>query len=384
VATLYGLATAGSPFQPTLSPAPNDWTVGITYTGCGLTGLEEGLAVDAAGNVWIANTNSSNVGTLCEFSPLGVPANSTGYTGGGLSEPYAVAIDTSGNVWVTNAIGGSDQNGSISEFSSSGSAISTGTYGYTGGDLSLPEGIAIDGSDNAWISNANPNQTTFIYDITEYNSSGSNYTNSPYSGAGLEDPYGVAVDTSGNVWFANGYGSISELSSSGAAVSGTNGYSGGDLNETENGSYGIAIDAAGNVWAATLPTGDTPASINEFNSSGAVISTDGYTGGGLEDPGSIAIDGAGNVWVSNILGNGLSEFSSNGTAISPSNGYLDGGFYSAPPVSNGIAIDGSGNIWISDSFQEYLTEVVGAAAPVVTPIVANLKSPYGTHAVNEP
>jgi len=58
--------------------------------------------------------------------------------------------------------------------------------------------------------------------------------------------------------------------------------------------------------------------------------------------------------------------------------------YTVSPVVAGMAIDGSGNIWISNYYLESLVEVVGAAAPVVTPIVANLKTPYGLHAVNEP
>ena len=51
---------------------------------------------------------------------------------------------------------------------------------------------------------------------------------------------------------------------------------------------------------------------------------------------------------------------------------------------HGIAIDGSGNVWVSNLQGNSLTEIVGAATPVVTPIVANLKSPYGQHAVNKP
>ena len=47
----------------------------------------------------------------------------------------------------------------------------------------------------------------------------------------------------------------------------------------------------------------------------------------------------------------------------------------------GIAIDGAGNVWFanSNSFTG-VSELVGIAAPVVTPIVANLIAPYSTHA----
>jgi hypothetical protein len=39
-----------------------------------------------------------------------------------------------------------------------------------------------------------------------------------------------------------------------------------------------------------------------------------------------------------------------------------------------LAIDGSGNAWVTGGNQ--VTEFVGAAAPVVTPLAANLGNPY--------
>ena len=69
-------------------------------------------------------------------------------------------------------------------------------------------------------------------------------------------------------------------------------------------------------------------------------------------------------------------------AISGSNGYQspgEGGDFS--PYF--VAIDGSGNVWVANA-DGNLAEFVGAAVPVVTPVVANLLSPYGSHAVNKP
>ncbi|MGB8031661.1 MAG: hypothetical protein WCF30_18565 [Terracidiphilus sp.] len=53
-------------------------------------------------------------------------------------------------------------------------------------------------------------------------------------------------------------------------------------------------------------------------------------------------------------------------------------------LSLSLAIDGSGNVWTSNYTLNTVTEFVGAASPVVTPIVANLLSPYGSRAVNRP
>ncbi len=45
-----------------------------------------------------------------------------------------------------------------------------------------------------------------------------------------------------------------------------------------------------------------------------------------------------------------------------------------------VAIDGSGDVWVANTGYTSVTELIGAAAPVVTPIVANLISPYSAPA----
>jgi DNA-binding beta-propeller fold protein YncE len=95
----------------------------------------------------------------------------------------------------------------------------------------------------------------------------------------------------------------------------------------------------------------------------------GYTGGGLNKPVDLAIDGTGNVWVANAPGNSVSEFNSNGTAISGPAGYTANGLYE--PTN--IAIDCSGNVWVAES-NYYLSELIGAASPVVTPLATAVKN----------
>ena len=50
----------------------------------------------------------------------------------------------------------------------------------------------------------------------------------------------------------------------------------------------------------------------------------------------------------------------------------------------GEAETGPGNVWVSNDTLNTVTQFVGAASPVVTPIVANLLYPYGSRAVNRP
>jgi streptogramin lyase len=125
--------------------------------------------------------------------------------------------------------------------------------------------------------------------------------------------------------------------------------------------------------------------------------TNGFSGGGLNGPFDVAIDGAGTVWLCNNAYSSVSAFigtgTSAGTAISPasttynSNGGYTGTYYNVTGTLSQpahIAIDGAGDVWISNFGNNSLSEMVGAAAPVVTPIAANLVTPYGAHAVNLP
>ena len=360
VATLLSLVLSNLAFQPTLLNAPNDLTIAITYSGGGLDGdgvAPNGVAIDAAGNVWVPNYDASS---LSEFSSNGVPKTGSPYFAAGLDNPTSVAIDHYGNAWVAN-FNGDD----ISEFNSLGSKIS-GPPGFTGGGLNNPYGISIDIFGNSWVANFSGNSLSEF----ESNTSGG-LAVSPSTGFGsdvLAGPAGIAADTSGNVWtedYSAATGSLAEAVPS--ALPGqppvVTLYKGGGLNSP----YAVAIDAAGNVWATNR--GGAVGSLSEFTSTGTPITgKTGYTGGGLSNPYGIAIDGAGNAWAANNGGNGnsISEISSAGVAISGANGYVNSGM--SNPYA--LAIDGSGNVWVTSSANGLgpLTEFVGAAVPVVTPL----------------
>jgi len=95
----------------------------------------------------------------------------------------------------------------------------------------------------------------------------------------------------------------------------------------------------------------------------------------------VAIDSAGNAWVMNNSGNSVTEMTSLGALAG---NFAPVGAALTTPVA--AAIDGSGNVWVTNFGYETVTEFVGAATPVVTPIAANLQSPYAINesAVNRP
>ena len=366
IANLFALQGSSPPFIPDVATQPNDFTLVISYTGtagCTLDGVE-GIAADAQGDIWVAN---DSVNSICEFSPLGGPAQAVAITGNGLSAPQNIAIDGSGYIWVTSV-----NSSALSSFTSTGAAVTS----TTSGGLDGPSAIAIDGSNNVWVTNVGVG----IAGLTEFSTSSgapSAITGDPFGTSVLGQPVAVAVDINGNAWVGD-YGTINEFSASSPSTIST--YTGGGMSNDDD-PTAIAFDPSGNIWVAYTISSSTP-SISEFNSSGGAISgSSGYTGGGLGEPVAVAVDSNGNVWVGNEGGT-ISEFSPSGAALSPDTGY---GYGSSQAVSSYLVIDGSGNIWgtgIGQTFSEW----VGLAAPVVTPMAANLQAPYASNksAVNRP
>lgn len=376
VSTIYGLASATPPFQPTLPTTPNDWTLGLNFTGGGLS-LPQGMAVDAAGNVWIANngTATNSASSVTELSSNGAfLSGATGYTGGGMTRVLGIAIDPAGNVWVSGS-------GQVVKLSSTG-AILSGTNGFTGGGLNSPRGIAIDGNGNAWVADFDAQS------VIELSNSGAILSGpAGFTAGGSTQPGSIAIDSAGNAWVGNqGDNTVTELSNSGAVLSGATGYNfGGQVHPAA-----VAIDASGKVW---FMNGSGGAAF-ELDSSGSLLSpAAGYPtcvsppvpvlpgrlcNYGFAFP-QLAIDGSSNIWggtvndFSDVNGNstgrtfGLAELNTSGSIISGPSGYV-------PTGSTTVVIDGSGNVWTDNAFGNNVTELIGVATPVVAPFSVGVKN----------
>jgi hypothetical protein len=179
------------------------------------------LAIDALDNIWISD--SITFGALSEFYATGASAGTAesgtnGDTAGGLADPWGIAVDLNGNLWAANSGSGAN---SISFFAESGKPIS-GPNGYIGGGLNIPEGIAIDGAGNVWVVNRASNQISPPYpdsSISEFNSSGTAISPSTGYTAGLNLAIRIAVDGSGNVWVTNAtLNSVTEFVGAGSPV----------------------------------------------------------------------------------------------------------------------------------------------------------------------
>jgi len=354
VATLYGLAASSVAFTPALTAAPPDFTLYIDYSGGGMN-QPSGLGVDSNGNIWVANYG--NVASL--FSPLGKPIFANGITGFGLSASYGLAVDASNNAWIPNEPSTGLAGNSVSVLNSNGQSIA-GATGFTGGGLNYPIAVAVDSDASVWVVDYGNSH------LTHLSSTGQPLSGSAgYSSTQMAFPVAAAVDNSHNVWVANqSSGTITRVAPDGSQFT-----SFACCNAPSN----LAIDRAGNVWVSNFYSD----SISEVSSAGLILSN-GYTAGGLSHPQAIAIDGAGNLWIANYRGSSISELAGvsatapAGTALSPAAGF---GSHSAMRQGYAIAVDASGNIWVSNFGSNTITEFVGLATPVKTPLIGPPNTP---------
>lgn len=350
-----------------LSVCVNPGTVSLPYSASncslllgdalssGTTGIAPtdtaGAAVNMAHNPG-SNLNSDlyNLANAAPYTPtLGRQPNdftiAISYSGGGLNGPQGIAIDGSGNAWITN-----DGVASVTKLSNLGVVLS-GTSGYTGGGLSLPYGIAIDGTTpgNAWIANNTSGS------VTELSSTGTVLSpTGGYTACNLSGPKGIAIDGSNNVWIPDtGHNDVCVLSNAGALVSPGTGYTLGGL----NGPQAIAIDGSGNAWVANYSGG----SVTELSNTGVPLpqsGSNGYTGSGLHNSDGVAIDKTGSAWIANLSPSSVTRISPSGIVVSGTNGYTSGALSS--PV--GIAVDGLANVWVANQSGNTVTEFSNAAA----------------------
>ncbi len=116
-----------------------------------------GLAVDAQGNLWVANTGANNV-VVFNASYQQVTAETIT---AGISHPTGVAVDPFGNLWVANfAPSNGGAQGSITEYTKGVQQDPVITDG-----VSFPEGLAIDGAGNIWVQNDNNNLTVYALPV---------------------------------------------------------------------------------------------------------------------------------------------------------------------------------------------------------------------------
>ncbi len=237
------------------------------------------VAVDGAGNVYIADALNHSVRKIAGGTMSTVVGNGFGVQGSGgdggpatsaiLDTPTAILLDSSGNLYIADTLNnrvrkvGTD--GNINTVAGNGAANSTGDGGpATSASLNSPEGLALDGSGNLYISDTaghrvrkvTPDGT--ITTIAGNGLGGQQGDGGPATQASLYYPKGLAIDKSGNLFIADWLNSrIRVVTPDGkiytAAGNGFFAYYGDGGPATSAAlrfPWGLAVDSSGKVYIA--------------------------------------------------------------------------------------------------------------------------------------
>jgi subtilase family serine protease len=277
-------ANPGATRSGTLTIAGQTLTVtqaGSTYIAAGAVttlvssgvGSPEGVAVDGAGNVYIADEYTA---AIYEWTA----ANNTLTTlvSSGLYSPSGVAVDTAGNVYIADTA-----NGAIKEWTAANSNVTT----LVSSGLYDPFGVAVDGADNVYIADTDNGA------IKEWTAANSNVTTLVSSG--LYVPMGVAVDVAGNVYIGDTHNNaIKKWTAANSTVT------------TLASVYlpaSVAVDGSGNVYIAD--TGYLGSVITKWTAANSTVTT--LVSSGLYNPYGVAVDGSGNVYIADTYNDAIKE-----------------------------------------------------------------------------
>jgi len=374
----------------------------LAYCGyIGGTDFEEllagGIAVDTAGNAYVTSstwsdgtteafpvvagswntTNASQSAFVAKVNAAGTALVYCGYLGGGY--PSGIAVDGSGNAYVTGrttggiaatagswdtTFQGGSFDGFLTKINAAGTAIVYSGY-IGGGNSDQGEGVAVDGSGNAYVvgyttsltSGSPANQFPVVagsWDVT-------------YSGGSWPDAFVTKINAAGTARVYSGLlGGTNPDEGRAIAVDGSGnayimGYTSSDPAsgfQVVAGSWDITFGGSADAFAAKI------------NPAGTALVYSGYIGGsGLENTserGGIAVDGSGNAYVVGntnstpasgfpvVAGSWDITYNTNTdtfvTKINPAgtalvySGYIGG---SDSDYGRGIAVDGSGNAYVT-------------------------------------
>lgn len=300
--------TTTATFTPTVTPTntpTNTSTPYVTLTPWTGFNHPSGVAVDVAGNVYVADTGNNKVG---KFTPNGFPVAGWGTFGIKGKVPYTtgpvgVAVDAVSNLYV---VGGANQ---IAKFNANG-----GPAAFTPAVALLnPQGVAVDGSGNVYISDTGNNR------IVQLSSGGSlaGFTASA-SGTGLLSL--AAPITIGSVTIT------SAVTLSGIAV--------------YNGIVYVATQGVG-------VNGSAYSSILGFDAATGTTTTIALPG--FVNPSGIAFDPSGNLYVADTGNRQVEEFAPNSGTFTEIPVAFNNANLLQSPVGIAVGLAPGFNIFVTDS-----------------------------------
>jgi sugar lactone lactonase YvrE len=181
------------------------------------------IAVDAAGNLYIADFRNQRVRkvtpdrlitTVAGNGELGFSGDGGPATSAQLNSPTGVAVDAAGNLYIADSLNQRVRkvtpDGLINTVAGNGALGFSGDGGpATSAQLNSPEGIAVDSAGNLYIVDSfnqrvrKVSPSGVISTVAGNGASGFSGDGGPATSAQLNDPKGIAVDDAGNLYVAD-------------------------------------------------------------------------------------------------------------------------------------------------------------------------------------
>ncbi len=305
------------------------------------------VTLDNAGNVYVTDTGVGN-DRVRRISPGGLITTVAGgdesHLGDGglavnanLKSPSGVAVDSAGNIYIADS-----DNYRVRKVSSTGiitTVAGNGTRGYSGdggqatsAQLS-PWDVAVSPQGSLLITDLAGNAVRvvsasgIITTLAGNGTAGYSGDGGPASAAELNNPRGIALDSSGNMWIADGGNCRVRKVSTGGVISTVAGSplgcfyqslgDGGPAIGAGVVPFSVAVDAAGNLYIAEVANNR----VRMVNAAGII---DTFAGGNSPTPGT----------------------GFNYTGYSGDGGPASSALFGQP---TGVALDGAANLYVADS-----------------------------------
>ena len=302
-----------------------------------------GVAADSAGNVFIADSNNNRIrkvgtdGLITTVAGDGAPTyggNGVAATNAALRGANGVAVDSAGNLFIAdtsnNRIRKVDANGIITTLAGNGAYAFGGDDGpATNASFRAPQGVAVDGIGNVFIADYGNQRIRkvdtngIITTIAGKSGSGFSGDGGAATNASLNFPRGVAVDGAGNVFIADLgnerirkvdiYGTITTIAGNGSSF-----YSGdgGMATNAAIDPYGVSADDYGDILVVDhnnnrvrridpygIITTVAGTNANGYNGDGIVA-----TNASLSVPTGLAVDSYGRYLIADTINNRVRRF----------------------------------------------------------------------------
>ncbi len=371
-----------------------------------------GIITTIAGNTHLCNDPT----TLCGDGQIGTAAQ--------MSYPTGIATDARGNVYIADTVdnrvrvvnlqstaitvaGVHINPGAINTIAGNGTPCANSTTACGDGgsakaaNLNNPQGVAVDGAGNIYIADSGDRRIRVVSKqgiITTYAGNGRGCF-TPLQGCGdggsalaaqITNPWQISLDESGNLYVtdppenrirmvAAADGTISTVAGTGAP--GFNGDYQAPTTAELNAARGVWIDSTG-----TLTIGDTGNGLIRSVASGTITPVAGGGNGGDSGPAlsavlaadhDVALDAAGNLYIADTSNNRIRMMATDGNIYTVAGNGKAGYQGDNGPAVNaslsapfGLTVDNSGNIYIADTYN-YAIRFVNQANGTISTIAGN-------------